>query len=74
MKQAALSGAQGDKKSSFWRTVKVVAWAFVGIRKHGEYQQDFSKVSPLHVIVIGVLSALVFVMVLIGLVNWVLAV
>ena len=61
------------KKGSFWHSAKIVAWAFVGIRKGSEYRQDFDKVSPMHVIVVGILSALLFVLALIGLVNWVLA-
>jgi hypothetical protein len=68
------SGDAGVKaKGSFWRSVKVVAWAFVGIRKGSERQQDFAQLSPIHVVVVGILSALLFVLALVGLVNWVLA-
>jgi len=55
------------------RSFKVVAWAFMGMRKGSESQQDFSQVKPITVIVVGVISALLFVLVLVGLVNWVIA-
>jgi len=59
--------------AAWLRSFKVVAWAFMGIRKGSESQQDFSQVKPITVIVVGVLSALLFVLVLVGLVNWVIA-
>jgi Protein of unknown function (DUF2970) len=60
-------------KSSFWRTVRTVAWSFVGIRKNSEFQEDLAKVNPFHVIVVGILGAALFVVALILLVNWVVA-
>lgn len=68
-----LPEAKGAGKVSFWRTVRVVAWAFVGLRKHSGHQQDMAQVKPVHVIVVGVLGALFLVLSLIWLVNTVLA-
>lgn len=59
--------------TSFCRSVKVVAWSFLGIRSKQGYQQDLAKVNPLHVILVGVVAALLLVVSLIGLVNWVVA-
>lgn len=58
---------------SFWRSIKAVAWSFVGIRKNSEYQEDLARVNPFHIIVVGILGALLFVVGLMTLVNWVVA-
>ena len=58
-------------KPSFWRSMKMVAWSFFGIRKSSESQQDVAQVNPFHIIVAGIGSALVFVLGLILLVNWI---
>jgi hypothetical protein len=58
-------------KPSFWRSMKMVAWSFFGIRKNSESQQDVAQVNPFHIIVVGIGSAFVFVLGLILLVNWI---
>ncbi|MCM2342451.1 DUF2970 domain-containing protein [Rhodoferax sp.] len=68
-----LPETKGAGKVSFWRTVRVVAWAFVGLRNRSGHQQDMAQVKPVHVIVVGVLGALFLVLTLIWLVNTVLA-
>lgn len=55
------------------RTVKAVAWSFVGIRKNSGFQEDVGKLNPVHVIAVGIAGALLFVVGLIVLVNWVVA-
>lgn len=64
---------EAKRYGSFWRSVKAVAWSFVGIRKNSEYQEDLAKVNPFHIIVVGILSALLLVIGLIALVNLVVA-
>lgn len=59
--------------SSFWRSVKLVSWSFLGIRKNSEYQEDLARVNPLHVIVVGIVGVMVLIIGLILLVNWVVA-
>jgi amino acid transporter len=61
------------KSSSFLRTVQAVLWSFVGLRKGSEYQQDLEKLNPFHIIGVGIGAALLFVLGLIALVNWVVA-
>ena len=56
---------------SFLQTVKAVAWSFVGLRKGAGYQQDVQKLNPVHVIVAGVIGAILFVLTIIALVRWV---
>ncbi len=58
---------------SFGRSVKMVAWSFLGIRKSGESQQDLARVNPLHIIVAAIGAVGVFVASLIAFVNWVVA-
>ena len=58
---------------SFWRSVKLVSWSFLGIRKNSEYQEDLARVNPLHVIVVGIAGVMVLIIGLILLVNWVVA-
>jgi amino acid transporter len=60
-------------KSSVWRSIKLVAWSFLGIRSNAEYQQDLAKVNPLHVVLVGIVGTLLLVVSLVVLVNWVVA-
>jgi hypothetical protein len=62
-----------QRKGSFWQTVKAVGWSFFGVRKASGYEEDISKVNPVHVIVAGVLAAVLFVLGLVVLVKWVVA-
>ncbi len=58
---------------SVWRSVKMVGWSFFGIRKSSESQEDMARVNLFHIIAVGIAGALVFVLGLIVLVNWVVA-
>ncbi|MBH1987097.1 MAG: DUF2970 domain-containing protein [Burkholderiales bacterium] len=60
-----------QRKGSFWQTVKAVGWSFFGVRKASGYEEDISRINPVHVIVAGVLAALLFVLGLVVLVRWV---
>ncbi len=62
-----------SKKGSLLRSVQAVAWSFLGIRKSSEFQEDVEKVSPLHVLGVGLVAGLLFVIGLIVLVNLVVA-
>ena len=59
------------RKASLLRTVKAVAWSFVGIRKNSEYQEDLGKLNPFHIIAVALVGVALFVAGLIVLVNWV---
>ncbi|MEO7244991.1 MAG: DUF2970 domain-containing protein [Rubrivivax sp.] len=58
---------------SFLQTVKAVAWSFIGLRRNDGYQQDTQRLNPVHVILAGVLGALLFVLGIVLLVQWVVA-
>ena len=60
-------------KPSFWRTIRAVAWSFVGLRSRGAYEEDVKNLNPVHIIVAGLLGVFVFVAVLVLLANWMVA-
>ena len=62
-----------NKKGSVWRAMVAVAWSFLGIRKSSEFQKDIDRITPLHVLGVGLVAALLFVIGLIVLVNLVVA-
>ncbi|MEO7159669.1 MAG: DUF2970 domain-containing protein [Polaromonas sp.] len=62
--------AAPPRKSSLWRTVKAIAWSFVGLRARGDYEEDVKNLNPLHIIAVGLVGIFVFVAVLVLLVNW----
>ncbi len=57
--------------ASWLRSVKLVAWSFLGIRSRAGYQDDLAKVNPMHVVAVGLVGALLLVLGLIGLASWV---
>ncbi|CAN5262954.1 hypothetical protein BH10PSE16_BH10PSE16_27760 [soil metagenome] len=61
------------RKPSLWRAVKAIAWSFVGLRTRGDYEDDVKNLSPLHIIVVGLIGIFVFVAILVLLVNWAVA-
>ena len=62
-----------SSKISLMRSIKAVAWSFLGIRKSSEFQEDIDKITPLHVLGVGLVAVFVFVISLIVLVNLVVA-
>ena len=61
------------RKGSFLQTMKAVAWSFFGVRKSSDYEKDVSQLNPVHVVIAGVLGAVLFIIALLTLVNWVLS-
>ncbi len=53
------------------RTAKAVAWAFLGIRRKSDYEEDMGRLNPFHVIGLALVGVAVFVGGLIVLVRWV---
>ncbi|MBX9959354.1 MAG: DUF2970 domain-containing protein [Burkholderiaceae bacterium] len=64
---------QNVQQGSVWATVKAVAWSFLGVRKGSGFQEDISKLKPYHIIAVGLVGGILFVLFLIGLVNWIVA-
>lgn len=59
------------RKASFLQTMRAVAWSFLGIRRSSGLEEDVRKLNPIHVIVAGVLGAVIFIVLLVVLVHWV---
>ena len=68
-----MTAGRAGRKSSLWRTVKAIAWSFVGLRARGDYEEDVKNLNPLHLIAVGLVGIFVFVAVLVLLVNWAVA-
>ena len=52
------------------KTLRAVAWSFLGLRNSGGLEED-TKLNPLHVVIVGFLAVIAFVVFLLGLVHWV---
>ena len=59
------------RHTSLGRTLLAVLWSFFGVRKSKDLERDVSELNPLHVVIVGVLVAAVFVGALFVLVQWV---
>lgn len=68
----ALKKAAG-RKASFGATMKAVFWSFFGIRKRSDYEKDAAQLNPVHLIIAGIIGALIFIGVLITVVKMVVA-
>jgi hypothetical protein len=49
-----------SKKSSLTQSMIAVLWAFLGVRKKSGLQEDVASLSFVHIIIAGVLGALIF--------------
>jgi len=55
---------------SLLQTMKAVAWGMLGIRRSKGHSEDFSRLNPLHLIVMGLVATLVFVLALVAAARW----
>jgi len=62
-----------QRKMSFFATLKAVFWSFFGVRKKSAYEQDAAKLTPVHVIIAGILGAVIFITILLTIVKTVVA-
>lgn len=60
-------------KASFGATMKAVLWSFLGIRKRSGYEQDSAQLNPVHVIIAGLIAAVIFIVTLLLIVKSVVA-
>ena len=60
-----------NRQGSLLRTVKAVLWSFIGLRSRAEFNKDLAQLNPIHLIAVGLVLAIVFVLGLVALVNWV---
>ncbi|WP_415836218.1 DUF2970 domain-containing protein [Polynucleobacter antarcticus] len=57
------------KNSSFLQSMKAVLWGFLGVRKESGLKEDVASLSFVHIIIAGVLGALIFMSILIVIVK-----
>jgi hypothetical protein len=48
------------KQSSFLQSMKAVMWGFLGVRKQSGLQDDVASLSFVHIILAGILGAVIF--------------
>ena len=60
-----------QRQASFWATVKAVLWSFLGVRKRSAYHEDAESLNPLAVIITGVVGGILFVLMLVGFIQFV---
>jgi hypothetical protein len=58
------------RRRSILQTFKAVAWAFIGIRGRGAHEADIANVNPIHLVIVAILCAAVFVTSLLFIVRW----
>jgi type IV secretory pathway TrbF-like protein len=59
------------RKATPLQVAKAVLSAFIGIRKRAAHEHDAVTITPLQVIVTGIIAAAVFVLSLVLLVRWI---
>jgi hypothetical protein len=65
--------ARGGSRASPLRVVRTVLWSFFGVRRSADNQEDFAGITPVQVIVAGVIGAVIFVTTLVMLVRFIAA-
>ncbi len=56
-------------RASFLAVAKAVFWSFFGVRKKSDYDRDSVSISPVQVIVAGLIGAVLFVLTLLMVVK-----
>ena len=54
-----------QRKLNFFQTLKAELWGFFGVRKGKGYQEDISKLNPVHLIIAAVIATVLFVVALV---------
>jgi hypothetical protein len=57
------------KNGGFLQSMKAVMWGFLGVRKQSGLQEDVASLSFVHIIIAGVVGALIFMAVLLLIVK-----
>lgn len=70
-KRADMEQTRPMPKNSPFRVMKTVFWSFFGVRRGRDQKEDFAGVTPLQIVVAGVIGAAIFVATLITLVKFI---
>ncbi len=60
---------EAPPRASFLAVAKAVFWSFFGVRKRKDYESDSVSISPVQVIIAGVIGAVLFVLALVMVVK-----
>lgn len=74
MKGAQAATSVLTQMRSFLRSMKMVVWAFAGMRKGSASQEDLVTVKPVHIVVAGLVVGACFIAVIAMLVHWIVAI
>jgi Protein of unknown function (DUF2970) len=58
------------RRGSLLQTLKAVGWALLGIRARGAHEADIANLNPIHLIIVAIVCAAVFVTSLLFIVRW----
>lgn len=58
-----------EKKASVFQVAKAVLWSFVGIRRRAEHEADAVRITPVQMVVAGLIGAALFVVLLLTVVR-----
>ena len=64
-----MTEAQKPGRATPLQVAKAVLWSFFGIRRRSEYEKDAVSLTPVQVIVAGLIGAVIFVLSLVTLVH-----
>jgi hypothetical protein len=64
-------GSASRRKASLRQTAGAVFWSFFGVRKRADHEADIARLNPVHVIVMGILGAAIFIATLLIIVHFV---
>ena len=68
-----MSTTQKPIKATPLQVAKAVLWSFFGIRRRAAYEIDAVSLTPVQVVVAGIIGAVIFVLSLITLVHFILS-
>lgn len=66
-----MSDSPVDRRASFGQTMRAVFWSFFGVRRRKDLENDVQKLNPVHVVIGGIIGAIVFIVAIVLLVQWV---
>jgi hypothetical protein len=59
------------RNASFGQTARAVFWSFFGVRKRAHYEADAAQLNPIHVVIMGVIGAVLFIVILVSIIKFV---
>lgn len=60
---------QGPRKAGFYEAARTVLSAFLGVRKRADHERESVQLSPVHIVIVGVIGAALFVLTLVLIVS-----